>query len=548
MQFIFLCLILVLTSLPFAQERFCATNKFFHDKNDRKFSHQASLEIAFSRSLTNCDAEDYYDKVLTRKTNHFQIFYTLEGPHATTESMVDSVEIVLEKAYKLHTQTLGMKTPLGDETSYHYRQKIEAGLYPVEILDLDLLRNGKNIFQSPTCGGCYGLTYPLDDGEQGISILFLENDYKYTNGIGERKTIEKDGRQCYYIESDIPLTNLKTNEDYSKNWDKALRVTVYHELYHSMQLRYISTSNYTFWFEASATGVEEIGAPDVNDYFNYIATANAIIGTPINKIGIDPNVNYKYAYGICSLYLYLYNNVQKNFDRQIWESYSKNPDKTMDVHLTKYLNQKKLNADSVFHDYAVRFSFSGNRSSAVSVKTLIYEEASEWNSVPFKTEDNFTPDTSKFTYSYNLNGHPDISNYVGRVSAIIYNKGKATIVPVNSTNTADSLASMENTRDSLVWVFSRLGESEYIKTNQSDSELKAAPTPWREGSLCFAPLPRDKKTLEIRNRRGAIVYQERYEGAMHCIDENTIKKSMVPGVYWFRAGNSGKAKKMMIIY
>ena len=42
--------------------------------------------------------------------------------------------------------------------------------------------------------------------------------------------------------------------------------------------------------------------------------------------------------------------------------------------------------------------------------------------------------------------------------------------------------------------------------------------------------------------------QEKYQGTLLCIEENKVREKMVPGVYWFRAGNSGKAEKFMIVY
>ena len=73
--------------------------------------------------------------------------------------------------------------------------------------------------------------------------------------------------------------------------------------------------------------------------------------------------------------------------------------------------------------------------------------------------------------------------------------------------------------------------------------------PWRgKGSLCFTPLPENKKFIEIRNSRGDLVLREPYERTTHCIDGDYVKSKMKPGVYRFRAGSSGKAQKFLVVY
>ena len=79
-------------------------------------------------------------------------------------------------------------------------------------------------------------------------------------------------------------------------------------------------------------------------------------------------------------------------------------------------------------------------------------------------------------------------------------------------------------------------------------ELRAYPTPWRNGALCFTPLPRDKDYIEIRNRRGNLVKKVKYENHTLCMDEAEVKSLMVPGVYRFRVENSGKLKDFIIVY
>ena len=542
-------IILLACTEAIAHGRNCATANLFNHKQHDRSPLQASAKPVALFNLTNCQTEAYYSNVLSKKTEHFQVFYTLEGPHATQKAFVDSVAANLERAYKFHVIEVGMRKPLGHKKTYHYQEDVEDGLYPVEIIDIDMARNPFSLFDSNACGGCFGLTYPRSTSNTDTTDLLIDNDFKYTHAMGNRKSM-KNNPQCTYIEASVPLTQQITGDDFSKHWDKAIQITVFHELYHACQLRYLNMYyNRTIWFEASAVGVEEIGNPNVNDYFGYIANTFQEIGRPFNELD-------SFAYGISPLYLYLYNNVEKKFDKEIWTNFSKNPDKTLDVQISNYLKKKNMSADSVFHDFAVRLSFSGDRSKAIDKSQWVYNDENKWATINFDSahsmstlyEHDFVPDTTRFLISYYSGGHPNLTNYKGEASAAIYRKGKATIIPVKTTNTADSIYGTMSSADSTIWIFSRLGESDYVETVTKDGKLKAYPIPWREGSLCFSPLPRDKNYIEIRNRRGAIVMHEEYQGTIHCIDENTVRNKMAPGVYWFRAGNNGKAEKLIIIH
>ena len=58
--------------------------------------NKGKVTTAATSSQGSCEVEDYYDSVYSRTTTHFQIFYVLKGPHATTEKFVDSLAVNLE--------------------------------------------------------------------------------------------------------------------------------------------------------------------------------------------------------------------------------------------------------------------------------------------------------------------------------------------------------------------------------------------------------------------------------------------------------------------
>lgn len=542
MRVISILLCLLLPTLAIASERACGTAHLFEHKHNTK--GKSARLFAYSGNRINCEPEYYYDKVLSKKTENFQIFYTLTGPHATFKEYVDSLAIYLESALKFHTQKLKMRTPKGTSTTYHYKQNVSSSLYPVEIIDINLMRNAAFMFDGGICDGCFGLTYPTSDSDPDVSELFIDNDLKSSTRYSPLATLEKDGKKCSYPEADETLSNEKLNEDYSVIWDKGLRVTVFHELYHACQLRYLDLSIYrTFWFEASATGVEEISNPKIDDYFRYLSSS-------FSRMGLSPQFDNSlsfYLYGEAVLYLYLYNRISNSFDSEIWESYSKKPSSSFSEILIDLLKRKKLNADSVFHDYAVRLSFSGEKTGFLKKKDWLNDDQNEWPEFDNFKEESFAPDTTIFAYSFYTNGFPDLEKYKGNASAILFKDDSYEITPIKKTNTVDSLY-RKNKADSIVWVFSRLETSKYMETVVTDSTLKAFPVPWREGSLCFTPLPKDKDYIEIRNRRGAIVLHQKYDRSTFCLEENQVKEKMTPGVYWFRVENKGKGKKFLVIY
>jgi len=45
-----------------------------------------------------------------------------------------------------------------------------------------------------------------------------------------------------------------------------------------------------------------------------------------------------------------------------------------------------------------------------------------------------------------------------------------------------------------------------------------------------------------------LITKIKYGSSTHCIDEREVKSLMVPGVYRFRIGNSGKLRDFIIVY
>ena len=537
-------LLFAFASLAHAYEGHCGTMTLFENlvKERKHPGSEASYKVSISSKKEKCQAQDYYDSVYTIETSHFQVMYVLTGPHATTKAFADSTAAIFEEAWNFYINKLKMRPPKGPRTSYHFQQKIKEGLYPVEIIDINQIRD--NLINGNGCAENFGITYPFDDN--GTSQIFMENDFYSTcPNQNNRDTIFVHGDTCLYTKPTNPLRNKTHDFLYSKEWNKGLRVTTFHEFYHTIQLSYISyLINESFWFEASAAGFEEITNPEIDDYFRYLPSFFERTGKPLS----DTFQNY----GASTLFLYLYHKISNKLEKSIWENYSRNPNKDFEYQLETALKELKLDADSVFHDYSVRLSFSGQRSSTLPKKEWINDDQSQWASAKFNVGKSIKPNIESlaFDFYHNSKGftEPDLTDFIGKATVIAYQDGKATIHKIQDNKTLNSLAVILASSDSSTWIFSRLGQSESIPIVNNTAAPHAFPVPWRNGPLCFAPLPHDKKFIEIRNRRGDLVSQEKYEGTTFCLQEDQVKSMMAPGVYRFRIGNKGKTTSFIVVH
>ena len=271
-----------------------------------------------------CEAEAYYDSVYSEETEHFQIFYTLSGPHATIPAFIDSLKASLESAFEFEVNHLGMRRPQGRDSTHHYRKPVKDGLYPIEVVEIDFLRDPEVVLKAETCNGCFGVTHPDYEKDLRKSQIFIDNDFLYVPELDAGlDTIEVDGKACPYPVSTESMPNIAYDYYYKDEWAKAIRVTAFHEFYHAIQLQYMDLFKYkTVWTEASAVGIEEAGAPDIDDYFYHIADFMNATGTAINRMSNQ--------YGVSLLFIDLYNHVDKNFDKSVWEQYAKSPSSSLE--------------------------------------------------------------------------------------------------------------------------------------------------------------------------------------------------------------------------
>ena len=189
MRFVTL-LIAATVSLIHAYESGCGTMRVLQNlANNQKQPTIASTMYDSGK----CSYEQYYDSVYTIETPHIQLFYVLKGPHATTTEFADSAAANMETAWKFYVNKLNMRAPQGPSISYHYNKDVKEGLYPIEIVDIEQIREAENY----ACSACYALTIPLHDPTQ--SQIFLDNDFYYGSARNsDKETIIVDGDTCSY--------------------------------------------------------------------------------------------------------------------------------------------------------------------------------------------------------------------------------------------------------------------------------------------------------------------------------------------------------------
>ena len=195
--------------------------------------------------------ESLLDESIVSPAGHFRVHFTRTGNHAVAdEGMAGTPSYVLEaalaadSAYTVLVTNLGFLPPLPDNG--------------IDGEELDIYIRDWN-------GSFYGMTY-FGNSAPSMTYLVIDNDY--------------------------------TESSYATIGLAALRVTVAHEFFHMVQLRYAYpfepvTSN-AYWYEISSTWMEEKCYPQVDDYHAYVADNFRQSSFPNLN---DDNFGFAFSYG-----------------------------------------------------------------------------------------------------------------------------------------------------------------------------------------------------------------------------------------------------------
>ncbi|MGL1901746.1 MAG: hypothetical protein OCC49_06395 [Fibrobacterales bacterium] len=368
-------LITIFSSYISAQGK-CASSYFYdsshyHDSPTSFSMSVANMSTKVSRTQRLCTHIDFNDSVYSFETEHFVLYYTRTGIHKiagstdnTYEKYLDTMGVKLEQAYRFYTDSLNLLISKAYPTSYQYDKPAIPGKYTIEIVDIHHLRSDKrtDLEDSIQFAAIYGFVVPNRE-DFNYTHMFVENDYFYTR-VNTAETLynSPQGVCSYYESTNNPILSISngTTVSYATEKEKAFDVTVVHELYHAFQFNYEKNfETLHFWFEASATGMEEILSPEINDYWQY---TSSLFDSPDSSI---LTTNRKHEYGQGLFLHYLLNRFTNDIEKQIWDHRAANPgtpiDETFEYVLTTHHN---TSFNAVYNDYSARLLFTGLRSSS----------------------------------------------------------------------------------------------------------------------------------------------------------------------------------------
>ena len=196
---------------------------------------------------------------LLSPSGRFRIHYDTEGRHAVSPrdddangipDYIDLALVVLDSTWVLEVEQLGYNPPPSDN-----------GLgggdeYDVYVIDIG--------------GRYYGFAYPEKSGATTYSHLEIDNNftdpgYKETSGLD------------------------------------ALRVTIAHEFHHAIQFGYYAGQDGSWWQESTATWMEEVAYPQIDDYLQYLTY---FLSEPQRALNSGPyGSNHTYGSAIFSHFL-----------------------------------------------------------------------------------------------------------------------------------------------------------------------------------------------------------------------------------------------------
>ena len=166
----------------------------------------------------------------TSPSGRFRIHYDTNGTHAVEQTdltgngvpdYVDAVAATADSTWSFQVDQLGYQSPRTDNTAGGGRDEV----------DIYIREFGSR--------GFYGIAYPVNNTGL-IASGYLEIDNNYTDDI------------------------------YPSQGLAGLGVTIAHEFFHVIQFGYYSSFDAAWWQESTATWMEDIAYPEVNDYYQYL--------------------------------------------------------------------------------------------------------------------------------------------------------------------------------------------------------------------------------------------------------------------------------------
>ena len=339
-------------------------------------ANRCSLVNDHLRSRPNTQA------AISSPTGHFLIHYDLDGEHAPSQidnnsnlipDYVDEVAIIADSSRNVLVNLMGFLPEIQDSD----------GVY--------------DIYLQNRPSGYYGVNYQ-DEFIAGASYIIIDEEYE---------------------QGDFLTSGINT-----------MRLTVAHEFFHAIQRAYRSapTVSDTYFWEMSATWIEDIIVPDGNDYLlwvdnffddtsqilsDYDGYSLALFGHYLSKI-VDNN------------YQINQNDTETIIMREIWERYQtiNNPLQSMKYILS---NNFQIDFENAWLDFCSRNIFNGT---FTDMNNNLYYHIDQVD---------LQPPTYAIDYlydDYTFNGLVVLEEAIGTKALYVYNLAEINIV--HSTIPGDS--------------------------------------------------------------------------------------------------------------
>ena len=233
------------------------------------------------QALAKALARPVLDYNYVSPSGHFRIHYSLADPKVDpvdrhgvdptdadangVPDYVDEVAVTLDETWRLEVDILGYRPPPSDGDLGG------GGEQDVYIKDLSI---GTTV---------YGWSYADNNGD--VSTTYHELDNNYTDpGYVQTRGLD------------------------------AMRVTAAHEFFHAIQFGYYQGRDGKWWQEASATWMEEVAYPEVDDYLQYLP---AVLVRPENALNAFSSGFF--IYGASIFAHFLEQRYQRDLIRAVWE-------------------------------------------------------------------------------------------------------------------------------------------------------------------------------------------------------------------------------------
>jgi hypothetical protein len=159
--------------------------------------------------------------------------------------------------------------------------------------------------------GGLGYAEPVDDGDGFYDIYIGNLATRYSYGFTWITDFGNLTSSAY-----LEIDNDYADPIYQTAGLAGLHVTASHEFHHAIQFAYFA-SDLVWWHELTATWMEEVVYPDVNDYLQYVDT---VLGAPDASLDRWTTASDEHPYGASIFAQFMANVHGPDALRQTWEA------------------------------------------------------------------------------------------------------------------------------------------------------------------------------------------------------------------------------------